>query len=81
MASVLTTIKKTVMGNKRVNFGTATLVNGQTSSEIATGLRTVEMFLVGGEAVAYTVSSGTVTFTHSDPGASAGVVGWMAIGY
>jgi hypothetical protein len=81
MASVRTTINKTVVGNKRLNFGTATLVNGQTSSEVATDLRSVEMFLIGGEAVAYTVSSGTVTFTHSDPGGSAGVVGWMALGY
>ena len=80
MASILTTIKKTVMGNKRVNFGTATYVNGQTESEIATGLRSVESFQIA-QMFAYTVSSGVVTFKHLDPGGTAGVVGWQAIGY
>ena len=80
MASILTSIKKTIMGNKRVHYGTATYVNGQTESEIDTGLRSVESFQIT-QMVAYTVSSGTVTITHEDPGASAGVVGWMAIGY
>jgi hypothetical protein len=80
MASVLTSINKTVMGNKRVHFGTATYVNGQTESEIATGLRSVESFHIAGQFV-YAVSAGVVTFGHLDPGATAGVVGWMAIGY
>ena len=79
MASIVTTTQKTVMGNKRVHFGTATYVNGQVESEIATGLRSVECFNIAGQ-FAYTVSSGTVTFGHLDPGATAGVVGWMAIG-
>ena len=80
MASILTTIKKTIMGDKRVHFGTGTYVNGQTTSEVATGLRSVESFYIP-QIVAYTVSAGVVTFTHLDPGASAGIVGWMAIGY
>lgn len=80
MASILTTIHKTIAGNKRFHYGTATYVNGQTSSEIATGLTRVESFHIS-QMVAYTVSGGTVTITHLDPGVSAGVVGWMAIGY
>jgi hypothetical protein len=80
MADIRTTIEKTIMGNKRVHYGTATYVNGQTESSIDTGLRTVESFMIN-LSQAYTVSAGTVTITHSDPGASAGVVGWMAVGY
>ena len=81
MASYLTTIKKSVMGNKRVHFGTMTLVNAATTGTVETALRSVECFLAGGEITAYTVSAGVVTITNPDPGASAGVVGWMAIGY
>jgi hypothetical protein len=58
-----------------------TLVNATTSGTVETDMRSVEAFLCGGENVAYTVSAGVVSLTHIDPGASAGVVGWMAIGY
>lgn len=81
MALARATIVKTVMGNKRVHYGTATVASGDTSGTIATGLRSVETFLMGGEVVAYTVSSGTVTVTFEDPGGSAGTIGWLAIGY
>jgi hypothetical protein len=79
MASILTTIKKTTMGNKRVNYGTATKLNATTSGTIATGLRTVETFIMS-SCLKYTESSGTVTATFADPTESR-VVGWMAIGY
>jgi len=81
MANIRTSINKSVMGNKRVNFGTALYVNGQTTSEIDDcGLRKVESFIIP-QMEAYTVSGSAITITHSDPGAAAGTVGWMAIGY
>ena len=80
MADIRTTIHKAIMGNKRVHYGTATYVNGQVSSTIATDLRKVESFEIC-QMTAYTVVLGVVTITHLDPGATAGVVGWVAIGY
>lgn len=81
MALARASIEKSIMGNKRVHFGTATFASGDTSGTLDTGLRSVEAFLFGGELVAYTVSSGTVTATFEDPGAGAGTIGWLAIGY
>jgi hypothetical protein len=80
MSSVLTTIHKAIMGDKRIHYGTATLVDNATSSEIATGLRTLESFDIA-QMFAYTFADGVVTFKHLDAGASCGIVGWVAIGY
>jgi hypothetical protein len=79
MASIRTTINETVWGNKRVKFGTATLLNATTSGTIDTKLRVVETFIMS-HTDKYTESSGTVTATFLDPGATE-VVGWIAIGY
>ena len=80
MAFARATIKKSVMGNKRVHFGTATASSGDTTGTLDTGLRSVECFMLA-NLQKYTVSSGVVTVTFADPGANAGTVGWMAIGY
>ena len=79
MADIRTTIIKSVFGNRHVTFGTATYVNVATSSSIRVDLHRLEAFIIP-RMVAYTFSNGVVTFTHTDPGGSAGVVGWMAIG-
>ena len=81
MASYRTTINKTVTGAKRMHYGTMTLVNATTSGTVETDLRSVEGFFCGGELSAWSASAGVVTCTHINPGASAGVVGWMAVGY
>jgi hypothetical protein len=79
MASIRDTIVKTIMGNKRVHFGEASLLNATTSGTIATGLRKVESFQMN-SCMKYTVSAGVVTATFADPTATK-VQGWMAIGY
>lgn len=80
MADIRTTIKKTIWGNKRVHYGTATLLDATTTGTIDTELpQIVETFLMS-HLDLFTESSGTVTCTFLDPGATE-VVGWLAIGY
>ena len=79
MADIRTTIEKTVMGNKRVHFGTCTMVNATTNGTIDTGLRKVESFICS-PSTDYAASGGTVTVQFADPTESR-VTGWMAIGY
>jgi hypothetical protein len=81
MADIRTTIKKTVWGNKRVHYGTATKLNATTSGTIDTELpqSVVETFIMS-SCLKFTESAGTVTATFADPTESR-VVGWMAIGY
>lgn len=81
MALARATIKKSVMGNKRVHFGTCTAASGDTTGTLDTGLRTVEAFMMNMGLIKYTVSSGVVTVTFVNPAANAGTGGWMAIGY
>ena len=82
MASIRTTINKTTMGNKRVHFGKALYVNGQTESEIQVDLRKLEAFIIPQLVWEVSFADGLVTFKHTDPGAAAtGGTGWMAIGY
>ena len=70
---------KTVMGNKRANFGGFTQGNGDTGGAFATGLSRVEFFHCTG-LKSVSVSGGTVTATTLDPGgAQTGY--WIAFGY
>jgi len=79
MAFTSTLTERTVMGNKRVNYGTFGQGNGDTGGNVVTGLKSVEAFFLNG-AGSWTASGGTVTATTADPGAT--IVGsWMAIGY
>jgi len=74
-----TTVHKSAMANKRVNFGTFTQESGDTGGAISTDLRRVLYFEMTGLKTT-SVSDGTVTATTLDPGGSqAGY--WMAIGY
>lgn len=69
---------RTVMGNKRVNFGTMLQANGDTGGAIVTGLQMVDFFQCT-FAKNIAVSGGTATVTTTDPGgAQAGF--WMAVG-
>ena len=79
MADIRTTIQKSVFGNKRVHFGTATILNATTSGTIDTGLRRVESFQMQA-GLKYTAVAGVVTVTFADPTESR-VNGWQAIGY
>ncbi len=77
---IRTTIVKTIMGNKRVHFGTATYVDDAVESIISTDLRKVECFIIP-QMFVYAAVGGVVTFGHLDPTGNAAVVGWTAIGY
>lgn len=87
MALAGTITHRTVMGNKKVIFGTYTAANADTSGTIATGLDIVENFQLSGLSWApaggtsgVAESSGTMTLTFADPtGACSGY--WMAMGY
>lgn len=69
---------RTIMGNKRVNFGTFTQANGDTGGAVVTGLQTVDHFNATGGLTAVN-ASGTVTITTANPlGAQTGY--WMAVG-
>lgn len=73
------TLSRTVMGDKRVHYGSWTQGNGDTGGDIVTGLSTVEYFECTA-ALQTADSSGTVTVTIADPtAAQAGY--WKAIGY
>ena len=74
------TVFKTIMGNKRVHYGTFTQLNTETGGDIATGLRSVEYFELSG-LVTTSVAGGTVTATTLDPGVGNQAGYWMAIGY
>ena len=88
MAWTYTVDEKTIMGNKRVHYGTYTNTVADTGGDIVTGLRRVEaMFLqpTGAAVIASApsvyetipLSSGTVTIVNT--AAKSGL--WMAIGY
>ena len=73
------TVHKTIMGNKRVHYGTFSQVGGDSGGAVVTGLRVVEGFEMTG-LVTVTVAAGTVTATTLNPGAAqAGY--WKAVGY
>lgn len=82
MAMARATIHKTIMGDKRVHFGTYTAASGDTSGTIDTELENeVEAFIMNG-ATSFTESGGVITFgagTFLDPGATV-TGGWMAVG-
>ena len=74
-----TTVHKTIMGNKRVHYGTFTQANLDVGGTFATGLRSVECFECTG-LVTLVVTAGSVAATLLDPGAAqAGY--WKAVGY
>jgi hypothetical protein len=85
-ASAIT--KRTVMGNKRVHFGTYTNGSGDTGGNIDTGLRSCESIFLqpGGSAVIATapvvnetlpVAGSAVTVVTADDEDGT----WMAMGY
>jgi hypothetical protein len=78
MADIRTTIQKTQDGRERINFGTATILNGTTSGTIRTDLHRVDSFFADA-MLKYTESAGLVTVTFANPGETR-VIGWTAIG-
>ena len=79
MAFTSALTERTVMGNKRVNYGTFGQASGDVGGDVDTGLKSVEAFFLNG-AGSWTASGGTVSAITADPGAT--IVGsWMAIGY
>ena len=74
------TVNNTVMGNKRVAFGTYTQADGDTGGDIVTGLGDISYFNAFlATAVDTDTAAGTATITTADPGDD--ITGfWMAIG-
>ncbi len=78
----------TVMGNKRVRFGTFTSDGGSTGGDIDTGLRIVEAIFLQQKAAAVVADAPVVNETLPCAGSAvtivttANAVGyWMAVGY
>lgn len=80
MAFTATTTASTVMGNKRVEFGTYSQGDGDTGGDIVTGLGSISYFQAFlATAVDTDTAAGTATITTADPGDD--ITGfWIAIG-
>ena len=69
-----------IFGNMKVEFGTYTLISGDTVLTLTPSLRDVHMLVCSGE-LKRSVSGTTYTITVTDPSTGGATGQWMAIGY
>lgn len=74
MAIAVTSTKRTVFGNKKVMIIKGTFASGDTTGDVASGLREIDFVVAQYEASAKIIncstSGGTITVATEDPGAT-----------
>lgn len=85
MAISITSVSKTVFGNKKVVFITATVASGDTSASVSTGLVAVDFMQASfldlvDKTITVSASGGDLTLGFTNPAATK-IVSIMVIGH